>query len=563
MPATDTNRDRCPKILGSARAYMLLRKHLRLDYMIGGDGKPCAPMIHQADGLAAMLERLERFDTFGLLHDMGCGKTLTMIGLLLAMHEEGSAETMFVACPSSVVGAWQRECENLNARAAAQQQASGEPIRPVIECLGLSQAGVPKREAALQRCIMERDARRAGGERLPPLVVATNYEGTWRMENVLRVARFDIIACDESQRIKAPGSKQSLAMYRIGKTAKFRVIMTGTPVPEGGLDWYGQWRFGDPAMLGTNYANFKARFALEFEIMGGNGKTFRKVQLNPHTADQLEAIVMERVHRVSKEEAVDLPEQTSAIIEFELSSRQRKIYDALVADSIALIEQRGIPQEYEATYSEWDSPDHSPMYGEVVGDNVLTRMLRLQQITGGYMQIEGDEGVVPCDPKSNPKLSALGDLAETLRDAGAPLVIFHRFTHEGLAIERLCKRLSGKDPVSVINGSVPAADRKLMVEQFQAGDAMFFVGQIQACAEGITLHAAADSALYSMPFSAAVYQQALARIHRIGQTRPVTHHHLLALNTIDESVYDTQQRKLDASVDAVDGGWARFFRGGR
>jgi SNF2 family DNA or RNA helicase len=551
-----TSRDRAPKIPGSARAYMLLRRHLRLDYMIGGDGEPCDPMVHQADGLACMMERLERFDSFGLLHDMGCGKTLTVLGLLLAMHEEGRASSLFVACPSSVVGAWERECEGLNERAAQEQNDNGLPIRPVIECLGLSHAGVPRREAALTRCLLERDARAAGGEVLPPLVVATNYEGTWRMEGTLKAAHFDIDACDESQRIKAPGSKQSLAMYRLGKVSPFRIIMTGTPVPEGGLDWYGQWRFADPSMLGTNYANFKARFALEFEIMGSNGKTFRKVQLNPHTKDQLEAIVMERVHRVSKEEAVDLPEQTPAIIEFELTARQRRVYDALVQDSIALIENRG------AGLDEWG--DMGAEYGEVIGDNVLTRMLRLQQICGGYMQIDGDEGVVPCDPKGNPKLSALRDLSETLRDAGAPLVIFHRFTHEGLAIERMIQKLVGKNtPTSVINGSIPAADRKLMVEQFQAGDAPFFVGQIQACAEGITLHAAADSALYSMPFSSAVYLQALARIHRIGQTRPVTHHHLLALNTIDESVYDTQQRKRDASEDAVDGGWARFFRGGR
>lgn len=535
---------------------MLLNKHLRLEYMIGPDGNPCAPMVHQADGLAAMMERIERFGSFGLLHDMGCGKTLTVLGLLLAMHEEGRASSLFVACPSSVVGAWQRECEGLNARAHQQQREQGLPERDVIECLGLSQAGVPKREAALQRCLLERDARAAGGEQLPPLVVATNYEGTWRMEGALRAARFDIDACDESQRIKAPGSKQSLAMYRIGKVSPFRIIMTGTPVPEGGLDWYGQWRFADPGMLGTNYANFKAKYALEIEIGGASGKTFRKVMLNPHTKHELEQTVMERCHRVSKEEAVDLPEQTPAIIEFELSPRQRRIYDDLVTESIALIENRGV------SIDEWG--DTGSEYGEVVGDNVLTRMLRLQQITGGYMQIDGDEGVVACDPKKNPKLSALGDLAETLRDANAPLVIFHRFTHEGLAIERLCAKLSGKSrPVSVINGSVPAADRKRMVEQFQAGDAMFFVGQIQACAEGITLHAAADSALYSMPFSSAVYLQALARIHRIGQTRPVTHHHLLGLNTIDESVYDTQQRKRDASEDAVDGGWARFFRGGR
>jgi SNF2 family DNA or RNA helicase len=52
-------------------------------------------------------------------------------------------------------------------------------------------------------------------------------------------------------------------------------------------------------------------------------------------------------------------------------------------------------------------------------------------------------------------------------------------------------------------------------------------------------------------------------VHRIGQDRPVTHHHLIARRTIDQAVYDTQQMKLDASIDNVDGGWKRFLMGGQ
>lgn len=532
-------KDRRPKIGGSARASMLLRRHCRI-----------VPFMHQADGLACMMERFERFGSFGLLHDMGCGKTLTMLGALLAMHEEGRASTMLVVCPSSVVGAWEREAEGIAARGGIE-----------IDVLALTHAQVARRKAALSDWLAARAQLRASGLPTAPGIVAINYEATWRMEAELRAAGFDLDVCDESQRIKAPGSKQSRAMHRIGKApassaasgySPRRVVMTGTPVPEGGLDWYGQFRFMDETVLGTSHANFKRRYATEIDC-----GTFRKVIVNPYALPDLEAKVMERVHRVSKEEAVDLPEQTHARLEFELTPKGRRIYDDLVRDAVAMVDR--------IDAAPWDLMDvFDSEGGEIVGDNVLTRMLRLQQICGGFMQVDGRDAVEPVDPAKNPKLSVLADLMETLRDADAKLVVFHRFTHEGQAIIKLAERLSGKHvPVSYINGAVKTSDRKAMVADFQDGDAHFFVAQIQAAAEGITLHAASDGAFYSSPFAAAVFQQALSRYHRIGQHKPVTHHHLIASGTIDEMVFESQMRKRDAADELVDGGFARFLRGGR
>lgn len=542
MTMTDTTpvKDRRPKMPGAARASALLRRHCRI-----------IPFMHQADGLACMMERFERFDSFGLLHDMGCGKTLTMLGAFLTMYDEGRAETMLVVCPSSVVGAWEREAEGITKRGGTD-----------IDVLPLTHTKVEDRKKALAEWLAVRDQIRQTAGRIPPGIVAMNYEATWRMEKELRKAGFDVDVCDESQRIKAAGSKQSLAIYRIGKAlsrvrvSPRRVVMTGTPVPEGGLDWYGQFRFLDESVFGTSVTNFKRRYATEIDC-----GTFRKVIVNPYALPELEAKVMERVHRVSKEEAVDLPDQTHVPIMFDLTPKGRKIYDDLVRDSIAFInEQEGRKAKL---WLPGDDLDHlGDGDAEILGDNVLTRMLRLQQICGGFMQVHGRDSVEPVD-KKNPKLQVLADLMETLRDAGAKLVIFHRFTHEGQAIFDLAERMSGKHvPVSVINGKVKTSDRKAMVQNFQEGDAHFFVGQIQACAEGITLHAASDGAFYSSPFASAVFQQALSRYHRIGQTRPVTHHHLQAIDTIDETVYGSQMRKQQDAFEHVDGGWERFMRGG-
>lgn len=555
VPAPASVKDRRPKMPGSARAGALLVKHCRI-----------TPFVHQADGLAAMLERFDRYGSFGLLHDMGCGKTLTMFGAFLTLADEGRADVMLVICPATVMQAWEREAEGIYNRGGIE-----------IDVLPLNQTGVKVRVKKLAEWLADRRLRRITGQHVEPGIVVVNYESTWRMEKELRAAGFDIVVCDESQRIKAPGSNQSLTIYRIGQAhssvckeaweaakavqrpfprglAPYRVLMTGTPIPEGGLDWYGQFRFLDPTVFGTNYANFKKLYATEIP-MG----TFNKVIINPHAKPELEAKVMDRVHRVSKEEAVDLPDQTHVQRTFDLAPKQRRIYDDLVRDSIAFVEERSAGVDL-GSLVDLDLGD------EIVGDNVLTRMLRLQQICGGFMQVDGKGTVEPCivDSKgniTNPKLKVLAELMEDLRDAGKKLVVFHRFTHEGQAIIELAQRMSGKAPVSHVSGAVKTKDRKMMVSQFQDGDAQFFVGQIQACAEGITLNAASDGAFYSSPFASAVFQQALARYHRIGQTQPVTHHHLIANGTIDETVFEKQMMKQDAQIEDVDGGWQRFLTG--
>lgn len=543
--ATAAPKDRRPSIGGAPRAAAIIRRHgLR------------EPFVHQANGLAAMLrsfETPEHQGGFQLLHDMGCGKTLTTICALLHLYAEGRAETMFVACPTSVIDAWERECRELNARTAAAGAS-----RPAVRFLGLTHTGSAKREAALSRALLERAARADIGEADCPLIVAMNYESTWRIEPALRAARFDMSVCDESQKIKDATSKQSLSMHSVANGAsirsvgaKFKVNMTGTPVPEGGLDWFGQMRHVAPAILGVGWGNFKAKYATQI-LIGSGAKQFPKVSLNPYMADDLERHVMPLSHRVSKAEAVDLPPVTDTVIEFDLSAKTRKIYDDLVRDSIAMIEREG--------YDSIPGFDENQI-GEVLGDNPLTRLLRAQQITGGYMQLLGDDTVTPCDTKNNAKLKVLAELMETLRDTGKKLVVFHRFSHEGAAIADLAKRMSPGRPVSVINGSIDTDGRRRAIDDFQLGESHFFIGQIQAAAEGITLHAASDAAFYSTSHSAALHQQAKARIDRIGQTSPVTNHNLIARATVDVSIFRSHQMKAENAFELTDGAWGRFLNG--
>ncbi len=94
------------------------------------------------------------------------------------------------------------------------------------------------------------------------LVLIINYDSIWRKpfgETLLKYP-IDCVICDESHRIKAPNSKCSLFLTRLGKKVENRYLFTGTPNPETPLDVYAQYRFLEPSIFGTNFYKFRERY---------------------------------------------------------------------------------------------------------------------------------------------------------------------------------------------------------------------------------------------------------------------------------------------------------------
>ena len=120
------------------------------------------------------------------------------------------------------------------------------------------------------------------------------------MEEALANWNPDMIICDESQRIKTPGAKQSKAMHRLGKRAKYKLTLTGTPVTQGPLDFFSQYKFLDPSIFGNSYYAFRARYA----VMGGYE---RKQVVGYNNLPELIRKAHSIAFRVTKEEALDLP----------------------------------------------------------------------------------------------------------------------------------------------------------------------------------------------------------------------------------------------------------------
>lgn len=436
---------------------------------------------------------------FGELFEMGCGKTLTTIAVAGALYNLGKIDRVLVVAPTSVCSVWPHD---LNQFAAFPWEA-----RVLL-------GDKKKRLKALNE--LENWPFKA------LRIAVINYESTHRegIFEALAAYKPDLIVCDESQRIKNPSAAQSKALHKLGDAAPFRMILSGTPVQNNAVDLYSQYRFLDPAVYGANFYAFKNRYY----IMGGYGQ---HQIVGYRNMDELVEKEHSVAYRVTKEECLDLPQQTFINRYVQFTDAEQAIYEQLRKSSFLELET-----------------------GEnVTATTILTMYLRLMQLTGGFLT--ADESTRPKQVNTA-KLDALADIVDDyVVDAGKKLVIFARFRAEIAAIENLLRLR--KIQYGSIYGDVPMEERGKIVEDFQTNpDTKVFVAQIQTAGLGITLHAASTAVFYSYDYNYANYAQALARIHRIGQRFPVTCIHLVVDGSIDEKILAALENKEDMAKTVVD-----------
>lgn len=436
---------------------------------------------------------------FGELFEMGCGKTLTTIAVAGALYNLGKIDRVLVVAPTSVCSVWPHD---LNQFATFPWEA-----RVLL-------GDKKKRLKALNE--LENWPFKA------LRIAVINYESTHRdgIFEALAAYKPDLIVCDESQRIKNPSAAQSKALHKLGDAAPFRMILSGTPVQNNAVDLYSQYRFLDPAVYGANFYAFKNRYC----IMGGYGQ---HQIVGYRNMDELVEKEHSVAYRVTKEECLDLPQQTFINRYVQFTDAEQAIYEQLRKSSFLELET-----------------------GEnVTATTILTMYLRLMQLTGGFLT--ADESTRPKQVNTA-KLDALADIVDDyVVDAGKKLVIFARFRAEIAAIENLLRLR--KIQYGSIYGDVPMEERGKIVEDFQANpDTKVFVAQIQTAGLGITLHAASTAVFYSYDYNYANYAQALARIHRIGQHLPVTYIHLVVDGSIDEKILAALENKEDMAKTVVD-----------
>lgn len=445
---------------------------------------------------------------FGLLFEMGCGKTLTAIAIAGAGYQMGKVERLLIVAPTSVVAVWPKELQEYAKFKYTCKTLLGEKKQRIKQIDDLLKFPFKALKVAV-----------------------INYESTWRPEILEKLKEFDadMVIADESQRIKTYDAAQSKAMHELGDQARYKLILSGTPVQTAAIDIWSQYRFLDKTVFGDNFFKFRGRYA----IMGGYGN--KKIV----GYKDLEGLIKKEhsiAFRVTKDEALDLPEQTFETRKIQFNQKEKNLYERIKKDS----------------YAELDGGGH------ITATTVLTRLLRLQQLAGGFLV--QDDAQKP-QLVSRAKLDALGDIIEDyVIGSGKKLVIFARFIAEVKAIMELASKVLPKELKQVaIYGDIEKEDRGDIVKQFQEDPkTVLFIGQIDTAGTGITLTAADTCVYYSKNFNYATYSQSLSRIHRIGQRNCCTYIDLEIEGTIDELISKALSRKEDMAKTVVDN-WRDFF----
>lgn len=445
---------------------------------------------------------------FGLLFEMGCGKTLTAIAIAGAGYQMGKVERLLIVAPTSVVAVWPKELQEYAKFKYTCKTLLGEKKQRIKQIDDLLKFPFKALKVAV-----------------------INYESTWRPEILEKLKEFDadMVIADESQRIKTYDAAQSKAMHELGDQARYKLILSGTPVQTAAIDIWSQYRFLDKTVFGDNFFKFRGRYA----IMGGYGN--KKIV----GYKDLEGLIKKEhsiAFRVTKDEALDLPEQTFETRKIQFNQKEKNLYERIKKDS----------------YAELDGGGH------ITATTVLTRLLRLQQLAGGFLV--QDDAQKP-QLVSRAKLDALADIIEDyVIGSGKKLVIFARFIAEVKAIMELTDKVLPKELKQVaIYGDIKKEDRGDIVKQFQEDPkTVLFIGQIDTAGTGITLTAADTCVYYSKNFNYATYSQSLSRIHRIGQRNCCTYIDLEIEGTIDELISKALSRKEDMAKTVVDN-WRDFF----
>ena len=333
-----------------------------------------------------------------------------------------------------------------------------------------------------------------------PVFLIVNYDLINNDEDFLRPWNPDTVIFDESHLIGHYNSARSRAAARIGEVAKNVLLLTGTPIPKKWYHIFGQFRAMDNRIFGKSWS----KFIKEWGVKGGYmGKEITRCT----DYEQLSKIIAQHSIRVLRKDVMEEPNVEDVFLTVELSPKTQRVYDDLKKKFMVELTSASV----------------------VTADLALTRLMRLQQICGGFIT-DDDKNVVPVGTE---KLDVLEDLVKTRVEGGEKVVVFYRYTAEGKAI---VGRLSKIAPVAILNGSVTEEDRKRARDAFQTGESDVIVVQIATGAMGVSLDAAHINVFYSVDFSLSNYLQARDRVMGRNQKSDVTNYFISAKKTVDERV---------------------------
>jgi len=428
-----------------------------------------------------------------LADDMGMGKTMQIISLLLILKKKRSDRPSLLVLPASLIGNWKAELERF-----------APSLRHLIY-------------HSSHLSLIEMEATANGTGTLDNVDIVLTTYGTLMRQDWLQAQQWQLLVLDEAHAIKNPAARQSKAVKTLN--AKARVALTGTPVENRLSDLWSLFDFLNPGLLGS-----ATRF-----------KGFVK-SLSERESDQyapLRRLVSPYIlRRLKTDRAIisDLPEKTEVPTYCGLSKDQAAQYQQAVnemthaIENIEGIQRRGL---------------------------VLSYLLRFKQICNHPSQLLGDD---EYDPKKSGKFQRLAELCEEIASRQEKLLVFTQFREMTTPLANFLAQQFGQHGL-VLHGGTAVKHRQKLVDRFQDEQGPpFFVLSLKAGGTGLNLTQASHVIHFDRWWNPAVENQATDRAFRIGQKKNVLVHKFICQGTIEEKIDALITEKTALANDLLEGG---------
>ncbi|MDL2321124.1 DEAD/DEAH box helicase [Desulfosarcina sp. OttesenSCG-928-B08] len=329
----------------------------------------------------------------------------------------------------------------------------------------------------------------------------------------LEAIPFSAIVLDEAQAIKNFATKRSQAAMNL--KADFKLITTGTPIENHLAELWNLFRFINPGLLGS-LKSFNATFA---------GPIERDHDRN--AGRKLKKLIRPFILRRTKDQVLEaLPERTDVQLQVELSEAEMAFYEAVRRKALENIEDENVPAENKRM-------------------QILAEIMKLRRACCNARLVAPDMEIPSA------KLETFGEIVDELLANGHKALVFSQFTGHLDIIRTYVEKK--KITYQYLDGATPQKEREKRVTAFQAGKGDLFLISLRAGGVGLNL-TAADYVIHMDPWwNPAVEDQASDRVHRIGQTRPVTVYRLVARGTIEEKIIGLHQSKRAIADSLLDG----------
>ena len=460
------------------------------------------PYAHQLTAL----EKSWNKENYAYFMEMGTGKTKVLIDNVAMLYDKGKIDGVLIIAPKGVVKTWY------------EQELPTHLPNHIENVSVLWQPNITKTQQEKLDTLFEIDSALH--------ILIMNVEALSTEKGVKFATKFinshkSMMAIDESTTIKTPTARRTKNIIKIGLDAKYKRIMTGSPITKNPLDLYTQCEFLDPWLLDfSSYYAFRNRYA-EMKTMHVHGRSIQVVDKFQNLGE-LSDTVKQFSYRVLKEDCLDLPPKVFIKRHVALTPEQKKVYEQMKKAAMAVLN------------------------GKVTTTmTVLTQLMRLHQITCGY--VTADDGTVQAVESNR-----INELMSILEDTDGKVIIWANYQTSVSDIMKALTKKYGANSFVHYYGLTPQEHRQDNIRKFQNDpECRFIIGTPQTGGYGITLTQANTVIYYSNSYDLEKRLQSEDRAHRIGQKKTVTYIDLISEDTVDEKIVKALRDKINIASEVM------------